>query len=146
MIVEEIKELIDTGKLDYGSVWSESELITMFDIQLPDLSGNANSILKNATDFNLKKLSAYCAINEQLLNCGRVFIQDKDVYRVPIISETTYHINKYYSSSNKKFKKAEKLRKSFSNANPIEAKEVNDKVNRTVSMRSSQDKQYQPMA
>jgi len=146
MLVSEIKQLIESGELDYGSVWSEEKLTTVFGIEMPDLSGDATSILKNAREYDLKKLSAYCSINEQLLNYGKCFIQDGNYYRVPIISEMQSSIDKYYSSSNRKFKRAERLRKSFSELNPLEAKKVNDKVSRTISMRETQNKAYQPMA
>jgi len=146
MLVSDIKDLIELGEFDYGSIWSEEKLTSAFGIEMPDLSGDATSILKNAREYDLKKLNAYCSINEQLLNYGKCFMQDGNFYRVPIISEMQSSIDKYYSSSNRKFKRAEKLRKSFSELNPLEAKEVNNKVNRVISMREAQSKVYQPMA
>ena len=146
MTIEMLAGMKEYQELDYGTVWSEAELVRVFSIKLPDVSGNAQSIIKNAKEYELKKVQAYCMINEQMLNKGMCFIQDKDNYRIPLISETTNYISKYYNSSNRKFKRAEKLRKSFSSLHPVEAKKVNDEANRRVSMRSSQDKQYQPMA
>ncbi len=145
MTVENLIGMKDYQELDYGSIWSEAKLVEVFDIKLPDLSGNAQSIIKNAKEYELKKVQAYCMINEQILNNGMCFIQDRDSYRVPAISEVNAHITKYYNSSNRKFKRAEKLRKSFSSKYPVEAKEVNDKANRTSSLRDSQSKAYQPM-
>ena len=146
MTVDELCSTIEQEDLGYGSVWSEARLCEVFKIDMPDLSGNASSIIKNTDKFRQDKLNAYCSINEQLLKQGKCFIQDKDVYRVPLISEITNQITKYYNSSNRKFKRAEKLRKSFSNKYPTEAKEVNDKANRINSMRESESKAYQPMA
>jgi len=145
MTVEFILNLLEQENFDYGLVWSEEKLISVFNLNLPDLSGDAKSIINNAKRFELQKTNAYLMINEQLLKQGKCFIQDKENYRVPLISEMNAHITKYYNSSNRKFKRAEKLRKSFSSLFPVEAKEVNDKLNRTVSMRSSQSKQYVPM-
>lgn len=143
MTVEQLNPII--ANMDYGDVWSEDKLVSVFEIELPDLSGDAKSILRNAKKYDLAKMSAYCMINEQLLNHGKCFIQDGDIYRVPLISEVTNYISKYYNSSNRKFKKAEKLRKSFSRQNPVEAKEVNNRVNRTMSMRTIESKSYTPM-
>jgi len=146
MTIESLIGTTEYQELNYGSVWNEDKLVEVFKITLPDVSGNAQSIIKNAKEYELKKVQAYCMINEQLLNQGMCFIQDRDIYRVPIISEVTNHISKYYNSSNRKFKRAEKLRKSFSSKYPIEAKEVNNQTNRTSTMRSNQSKTYQPMA
>ena len=145
MKVEDIKDLVTLGEFEYGNTWTEEKLINTFEIDLPDLSGNATSIIRNVKTFDLKKLSAYGMINEQLLNVGKCFIQDGELYRVPLISEMSNQIDKYYTSSNRKYKKAEKLRKSFSSLHPVEAKTVNDQVNRITSMRASADKAYQPM-
>jgi len=146
MTIEMLAGMKEYQELDYGTVWSEAELVRVFSIKLPDVSGNAQSIIKNAKEYELKKVQAYCMINEQMLNKGMCFIQDKDNYRIPLISETTNYISKYYNSSNRKFKRAEKLRKSFSSLHPIEAKETNDKANRTNSLSDAQSKSYQPMA
>ena len=145
MTVKMIINMVDTEGFDYGTVWSEDKLIGMFDITRPDVSGDVDSILKNVKKFELDKMSAYLTLNEQLLSVGKCFIQEKGLYRVPLISEMVVQIDKYYKSSNRKFKRAEKLRKSFSNKYPVVAKEVNDKVNRTNSLRSAQDKAYSPM-
>jgi hypothetical protein len=145
MTVEKSNSIIELLKLDYGSVVSENTLVELCEIQIPDLSGNSYHIIKNAKKYELDKMSAYLSINEQLLGLGKCLVQDKDIYRVPLISEMFSHINKYYNSSNRKFKRAEKLRKSFSSVNPIEATEVNNRVNRTNSMRNSNSKMYTPM-
>jgi len=146
MNVTEVLKAITDNNLDYGSVWSEERLVEVFSIDLPDLSGNAQSIIKNAKKFELAKVNAYLMVNEQLLNHGMCFIQDKDNYRVPLISEMTSCIDKYYNSSTRKFKRAEKLRRSFSGKYPVLAKEVNDKANKEHIIQLSQSKQYKPMA
>ncbi len=147
MLIVDIKSLITKEGLTYGSTWSEEKLMELFSIDAPDISSrNANKIKDEINKFTMAKLSAYGSINKQLLSQGMCFVQEKDIYRVPLISEMQVFISKYYNASQNKFNSAEKLRKSFSNLHPVEAKEVNDKMNKTVSARSSQDKAYQPMA
>ena len=147
MKVETILDIIENENIDYGTVWSEAKLIEVFNIELPDVSSrNAQIIVKNVNKFELSKMGAYSSLSEQLLSFGMCFVKDKDNYRVPLISEISQHIDKYYSSSNRKFKRAEKLRRSFSSLNPVEAKEVNDKASRTANLRDSKLKAYYPMA
>ena len=146
MKVESILDVIEKENIDYGTVWSEAKLMEVFNIELPDVSSRkANTIVANVKKFELAKMNASACINEQLINFGMCFIQDKGVYRVPVISEMTNQMNKYYKSSNRKFKRAEKLRKSFSALHPVVAKEINDKAVRTATSRSS-SKPYQPLA
>ncbi len=144
MRAEEIKDLIKD--FDYGMSISEEYFCSIFKISRPDLSGSATEIIKNTDDFRMKKLSAYGSLNEQLLSQGMCINMSNGSYKIPLISEMQDAINLYYKSSNKKFKKAEKLRKSFSHKYPVEAKEVNDKINREVSLRGSIDKKYTPIA
>ncbi len=147
MKIEEVISIIDTHEITYGTVWSEEKLCEVFGISMPDLSSrNAREIVSAVHKFDIAKLNAYSTINKQLLNIGMCFVADGDNYRVPLISETQSFISKYYKASETKFKSAEKLRKSFSSLHPVEAKEVNDTMNRTISMRSSSEKHYQPMA
>lgn len=146
MRTEEIKELIEAENITYGTVWTEDKLCEVFGIQYPDVSShNKETIIKNVETFKIKKMNAYSSLNEKLIDLGMCFIQDRDTYRVPLISEITSHINKYYESSTRKFKRAEKLRKSFSNKFPAESKPANDKINRVYSMRESENKMYRPL-
>jgi hypothetical protein len=145
MTVEKVKVLIDKEQFDYGTTWSEDKLIKEFDITKPDLIGSVDTILKRVKEYELKKMNAYCMINDQLLSSGMCFVQDGGVYRVPLISEMTAHISKYYDSSNRKFKRAEKLRKSFSTRNPVEVRLIDTEVQRTHAIRNA-SKPYAAMA
>ena len=146
MLVSEIKKIIEDEGLDYGTVWSEEKLIRVFNIKKPDVSSrNANTIIENVKRFELKKMEAYSMLNEQLLNYGMCFVKDKNNYRVPLINEMTEHIDKYYKASNKKFYRAEKLRKSFSKKYPAEAKANNDKASKTIIARLNKESAYKPL-
>ena len=147
MIVDDIKSLIEANGLTYGAVVDEDTLCLWFGIDKPDLSSrNHKEITEVIHKYDMAKLSAYGSINKQMLNMGMCFIQEKNIYRVPLISEMQIFIDKYYKASDKKFKNAEKLRKSFSTLFPVESKELNNSAVKRATLRSSEAKQYQPMA
>ena len=102
MKVEQIQNVIVTENITYGTVWTEEKLVSVFNISLPDLSGNASEIMRNARRYELEKMNGYISLNEQLLNIGMCIVQEKGIYRVPLISEMTSQITKYYNSSNQK--------------------------------------------
>ena len=141
-----ILSIISSEKIDYGTVWDEPKLLDVFDIDLPDLSSMKKSTIEaNMNRFTLQKLEAYGAINSQLLNTGRCFIQKKGEFVVPSISDTLIEINRYYKKADKQTAMANKLRRSFSAAHPIMAKATSTVAAKAVSRSLSRSKEYVPM-
>ncbi len=146
MTNKQIKALMSNQNYSYGYTIHEEDFADLFGIKLPDLHGDRHSISANVANYELNKMGIYSTINEMLLLEGMCFIKNKEFYEIPLISEITQHISKYYNSSNNKFKRAEKLRKSFSKLHPVEAKEVNNTVNKEYTRRAAAEKQYQPIS
>lgn len=105
------KERVDD--LDYGTVVSLDvfgEWFSLIRVEDLDLEAMTLSELRNAIQTEeLAFLSAYGAMNEELLKLGRCLVRNGQSYRVLLPSENKERADKYFNDARNKAKKGEQL-------------------------------------
>ena len=131
---------VEEGKFDYGYEVSIDDFAEMFGIKKPDiLNKDADTIYKLIRKYELNILAAYGVMNNYLITIGRKLYMDGDMYKVANVDDTVAFIEKYYREGDEKYKKANKLRKSFYTIHPV-TKEVDTMALKAATMEASSNR------